>query len=242
MENSRQTSVNQIVKIIMEGIDKGTFEVGKRLPSQRELSTIFGVSRMVIREAIKVLEGKNILYSRQGSGIYVKQNVDTASSMNGENIPEYTYKEILELSRELWQNAMELIAKNASDDEIGALKEKGDSFYGKYSTTTTVQEKFMYEASFGMDMCKAAHNHLLHRLMMELLDITSNIDFLIIEKNTRYKDILEIDQKIVAALIQRDATRAGFWGRERDRAIDDLINEDTELLSKTAHLQIRHRN
>ncbi|WP_024334761.1 FadR/GntR family transcriptional regulator [Desulfotignum balticum] len=241
MENNRQTSVNQIVKIIIEGIDKGTFEVGKRLPSQRELSSIFGVSRMVIREAIKVLEGRGIVYSRQGSGIYVKQNAVVAEQMNGDTAPEYTYKEILELSREMWSDAMELIVKNATDAEIHTIENKVESFYTKYSAATTAQQKFMYEAAFGMDMCKATHNALLHKLMMELLDITSDIDFLIIEKNRNYKEFLEIDRKIASALLQRDASRAVFWGRERDRVIDELINGDADMLKNTAHLHIKHQ-
>lgn len=225
----------------MEGIEKGTFEVGKRLPSQRELSTIFGVSRMVIREAVKVLEGRDIVYSRQGSGIYVKQSATPAGSMNGDTIPEYTYGEIMELSRELWGDAMLLIVKNASDEEIGTLNDKVTSFHHNYSATTTVQDKFMYEAAFGMDMCKATHNRLLHRLMMELLDITSDIDYLIIKKNKNYKDILDNDLKLIDALVLRDGSRAAFLGRERDRMIDALIQDDTELMQKTAKLQIKHQ-
>ena len=64
MNTSTNTAVEQVVETIMIGIEKGSFKIGQKIPSQRKLSTLFGVSRTVVREAIKVLEGRNILISR----------------------------------------------------------------------------------------------------------------------------------------------------------------------------------
>jgi len=44
---------------------------GDRLPTERELSAAFKVSRTVIREAVKYLEAQGILEVTTGSGIYV---------------------------------------------------------------------------------------------------------------------------------------------------------------------------
>ena len=44
---------------------------GNRLPSEEKLSTMFGVSRVTIRSALKELEMEGRIFSRHGSGTYV---------------------------------------------------------------------------------------------------------------------------------------------------------------------------
>lgn len=52
-------------------IEKGRFQVGERIPAERQLAEDFGVSRMTIRQAIKTLEDEGILERRIGSGTFV---------------------------------------------------------------------------------------------------------------------------------------------------------------------------
>jgi GntR family transcriptional regulator len=52
-------------------IENGVWKVGDRLPSERELSETFGVSRMTLRQAIQTLSEEGILDRRVGSGTYV---------------------------------------------------------------------------------------------------------------------------------------------------------------------------
>ena len=61
----------QIVNQIQALIDKGRLRHGDQLPPERELATIFKVSRHSVREAIRILEQKRILKSRPGSGTYI---------------------------------------------------------------------------------------------------------------------------------------------------------------------------
>jgi GntR family transcriptional repressor for pyruvate dehydrogenase complex len=49
----------------------GELHPGDRLPSEKELSERLGLSRNSMREAIKVLEGMNVLDVRRGDGTYV---------------------------------------------------------------------------------------------------------------------------------------------------------------------------
>lgn len=57
-------------------IRQGELKAGDRLPTERELSDAFQVSRTVIREAVKYLEAQGLLRVTSGSGIYV-QNPDS---------------------------------------------------------------------------------------------------------------------------------------------------------------------
>ncbi|TWT16681.1 GntR family transcriptional regulator [Streptococcus sp. sy010] len=52
-------------------IDQGTWKIGSRLPSERDLASRFAVSRMTLRQAISVLVEEGIVERRVGSGTYV---------------------------------------------------------------------------------------------------------------------------------------------------------------------------
>lgn len=52
-------------------IERGELAHGSRLPAERELAQMFGVSRPTIREALIVLEVEGFIDIRMGSGIYV---------------------------------------------------------------------------------------------------------------------------------------------------------------------------
>ena len=61
----------QIHDQLQAEIEKGTWGVGDRLPSERDLSLQFGVSRMTLRQAIQTLADEGVLERKIGSGTYV---------------------------------------------------------------------------------------------------------------------------------------------------------------------------
>ena len=62
----------EIVDQIKQLIAQGELKPGERIPSERDLATMLGVSRPSVREAIMVLEAMGFLDSRQGGGTFVK--------------------------------------------------------------------------------------------------------------------------------------------------------------------------
>src|SRR5215218_9691449 len=52
-------------------IEAGKYQVGERLPTERELAEAFGVSRPTLREALIALEMLGMIEARHGLGIYV---------------------------------------------------------------------------------------------------------------------------------------------------------------------------
>ena len=68
-------SYEQVVDQLLERIHSGEFAPNQRLPTERELGELFGVSRGEIREAIKVLGTLGVVESRQGSGTFVSANL-----------------------------------------------------------------------------------------------------------------------------------------------------------------------
>lgn len=63
-----ERTAQQIEELILSNALKG----GERLPSERELGEQIGVSKTVIREAIRSLTAKGLVEVRMGSGMYVQ--------------------------------------------------------------------------------------------------------------------------------------------------------------------------
>src|SRR5687768_18134604 len=69
---------DKVADMMLETILSRRLEVGDRLPSERELGEQFGVSRTVVREAVRALVAKGVIEVRSGSGLRVAA-VDAAA-------------------------------------------------------------------------------------------------------------------------------------------------------------------
>ena len=56
---------DKVAEMMLETILSNRFNVGDRLPSERELGEQFGVSRTVVREAVRALVAKGVIEKRQ---------------------------------------------------------------------------------------------------------------------------------------------------------------------------------
>ncbi|MEP9204054.1 GntR family transcriptional regulator [Enterobacter roggenkampii] len=63
----------QIADALREKISAGEFKPGDALPTESSLQEAFNVSRVTVRQALKLLTEEQIVESIQGSGTYVKE-------------------------------------------------------------------------------------------------------------------------------------------------------------------------
>ncbi len=69
--NSAVPLYYQIHQHLLDQIQSGTLKPGQPLPSEQEISSRMGVSRMTARQAVKSLCDTGIAYSRRGVGTFV---------------------------------------------------------------------------------------------------------------------------------------------------------------------------
>ena len=60
-----------VIGTLRQRISAGDYRAGTKLPTESQMTTIFGVSRTVVREAIAALSADGLVQSRQGAGVYV---------------------------------------------------------------------------------------------------------------------------------------------------------------------------
>ena len=63
----------QLQELLHQQIRSGRFRVGDTLPSEADLARLFGVSRIVVRQALEVLEDDGEIVRKQGKGTFVAE-------------------------------------------------------------------------------------------------------------------------------------------------------------------------
>ncbi len=71
-ETGRGALYLQIIDFLFEDIKDGKYPPGSNLPSEEQLAREFSVSRVTLREALRVLEEDGIIIRRHGIGTFVR--------------------------------------------------------------------------------------------------------------------------------------------------------------------------
>ena len=62
----------EVLEQIISALEAGEYTPGEKLPPERDLAEVMGVSRTSIREALSILHTVGVIERQQGSGTYVK--------------------------------------------------------------------------------------------------------------------------------------------------------------------------
>jgi DNA-binding FadR family transcriptional regulator len=108
----------QISQKLAKAIADGRYDIGQRLPSERELAQSFGVSRPTVREAIIALELDGLVEVRLGSGVYVTYRQPPSGSEGAKDIGPF---ELLEARRIIEGEAAALAALRIDDAQLAQL-------------------------------------------------------------------------------------------------------------------------
>ncbi|MDE1994068.1 MAG: FadR family transcriptional regulator [Rhizobiaceae bacterium] len=100
-----------------------SLEADGKLPTERALSEMFGVSRRAIRRALEVLEAEGRIWRRQGSGTYAGQRPDDWSQHVGSLIAGTNLMEIMEVRLRIEPQLAQLAAMRAKPDDIDRMYE-----------------------------------------------------------------------------------------------------------------------
>lgn len=73
MRRSNYSCLEMVLKGTTQRIISGEYERGRRLPTEPQLQAEWGVSRSVVREAMKILESQGLVRVEQGRGTFVNE-------------------------------------------------------------------------------------------------------------------------------------------------------------------------
>lgn len=104
-------------------IADGTLQKGERLPAERKLAELLGVSRPSIREAIRTLETLGMIITRVGSGSYLTDDVASFSKyfLLRQTSKRYRLLEVFESRKVLECEIAYLAAQRITQTDITVL-------------------------------------------------------------------------------------------------------------------------
>jgi GntR family transcriptional repressor for pyruvate dehydrogenase complex len=134
MKDRRQFRIHPIGQIdvheaarerISELVREGGLRAGDRLPSERQLAASLKVSRVVVREALKVLEALGMVEIRQGSGTYVVDPCrdPVAAALAADATMDLAFiRHLIDVRAALDAKAAELAAERATPKDLTRLR------------------------------------------------------------------------------------------------------------------------
>lgn len=119
-----------VVDALRKRIGAGEFGPGEKLPTESQLTTHFGVSRTVVREAIAALAADGMVQPRQGAGVFVMAQASSAfSSIAGERSNKISVAlNVLEVRMGIEIESAGLAAQRHSTSQVAAIHETWNEF------------------------------------------------------------------------------------------------------------------
>lgn len=227
-------SLTQRIVGAIEGLLGGQdLSPGSRLPPERELAALLGVSRPALREALKVLEARGRLTIRHGQGVFVRSRHQAALQVGFWPI-EASLDELFAMREVLEEPAAAWTAASATEAEITQLDAALAAVADARRPPVDFQRLAKLDAAFHMLIVELAKNRFLRQtldVLQEILATGMETTLTIPERLARSQ--LE-HEAIFRAIARGDAGAARLAVRKHIRGARDaaLSRLGTETTSK----------
>lgn len=114
-----------VADTLAEQIRQGVLAPGDRLPTEKQLTELYSVSRAVVREALARLKSEGLITSQQGSGVFVDPNFQRnafriAAPTPGDN---QDLEHILELMLSIEVTAARYAAQRRTEPDLKKMRQ-----------------------------------------------------------------------------------------------------------------------
>ncbi|HKX84748.1 MAG TPA: FadR/GntR family transcriptional regulator, partial [Pyrinomonadaceae bacterium] len=164
---NNSTTAEGVVAQLRDMIHRGELSSGDRLPPERELAQMLGVSRPTLRAGIRSLTTVGILQSRQGAGTFVAERdesptLDSSPLRMMAALHGFTSDEMFEARLALEMSIAGLAAKRATAEQITLMSEE---IAGMYASLSDPEQYLVHDMRFHQTIAAASGNRILTSLM-----------------------------------------------------------------------------
>ncbi len=195
---------NRLIKYILQE----KLPTGTRLPSERELSEQFGVSRVVIRESMKVLVGYGLIVVIPGKGTFKSDGINASLLRLLDllcRIEDVDSDKQWEVRSPLEIVVARLAAIRAYPQEIEIL-ESCIRDMEKYADDIEVHR--VADEKFHLTLALATKNELFLFLLEPLAQLMKETRILLAKEPTAAENAVQSHKRLVAAIKQHDPDKA----------------------------------
>ena len=235
----------QVRDSLLQLIREGQLKHGDKLPTEPQLSAMFGVGRSSVREAVQSLVGLGIIEMRRGRGAFVSRVSlnDLVRMVDGAVRLEYgAALQLHEVRAMIEITGARLAATRRTDEDLEAMR-VAIAEYGSYPEDAPNESLVSSDLAFHRAVIYAAHNEMLNQLL-------SSISGLLRQHRRQYaaanepalrSDVVKGHNGILEAIEARDARLAASRMQTHMRSIwtqiEQLaIHEDDAILGGQSYL------
>jgi GntR family transcriptional repressor for pyruvate dehydrogenase complex len=162
----------QLVDMIRKQIVEGKLKQGDQLPNERDLALQYGVSRTVVREAIKALVQKGLIEVRGGTGTFVTDSTTRALQHSLELMMSMGksdhLKEVVELREILEPEIAARAAAHATREQIKVLRAAFETMSANLDSVTNF---IVADNQFHLALATATGNTLFPKILNSVVDL-----------------------------------------------------------------------
>ena len=216
---NRADLADRIIFEIKKMISERRLLPGQKLPTERELTEQFGVSRASVREALHSLETLGLVDARVGSGTYVVENPDAILKHLSWAVyfSESMESDLTEARKIIEPEIAAMAAQNATDAEIAELSKRlTDMERAAHDPEEAAQQDY----NFHIALARAAHNRVLEEMMVSMQWILRGT---------------------IARRLQRDRSMEYVCLAEHQRIYESVKRRDCEAARREMRLSVDER-
>jgi len=205
---------------------------GDRLPTEKELSEMFGVSRTPVREALSVLEASGLTISKQGGGSMIQEAslTNIMEETQFEFVDSQEVLNLLETRMILETEAARLAALRANDENLVNIKEQLDRLKDSQKDHHVGHRE---DIDFHLAIAKASHNPILYQNIENMLSLYEKAIQFSLMKNMGISEkraqVLSEHERIYEAICERDGEQS------KNKMNEHLTNASQKFKSTFNH-------
>jgi GntR family transcriptional regulator, transcriptional repressor for pyruvate dehydrogenase complex len=208
----------QIERLILKRL-----KPGDKLPSERELAEMLGVSRSSIRDAIRGLELTGLVEPRQGTGTIVREvSADCPANpfANALNRRKELVSELLDFRKMLEPPLAARAATHASPEEISEMEDilrRQEEKQNRGEAAVTEDSEFHYSVALASD------NSVVMKVLDILMDLLRDTRERSLQVEGRAQRSLSGHRRILAAIKSHDADAAKSAMRRHIEDVEEIV-------------------
>ena len=204
------TTAEEVVTRLREMIQRGEISAGDKLPPERDLAKLLGVSRPTLRAGIRSLTTVGILQSRQGAGTFVAKaeespTLDSSPLRMMAALHGFTSDEMFEARLSLEMSIAALAAERVSSEQMTQMAEE---IAGMYASLGEPEQYLVHDMRFHQIVAAASNNRILTSLMNMVAKILFETRSKTVHRALDLKDSAEQHHEIYRAIRARNAEEA----------------------------------
>lgn len=210
---AQQTASMEITARLVRRVVDNEYRAGTKLPTERGLALEFGVTRHVVREALKRLEAVGLVRIRQGSGIYV-QDVQLTGGIDlfemlltqtdgSINLP--VLRDVLEFRGQVTRLVVRLAAARRTAEEMAEIREVFEQRRARRGGAAALQEANLRMFQL---IAQATHNKVYELVFNTMGRVFIKLQALVDIPLMGVEQTEQILERVIEALEHRDEEMA----------------------------------